>query len=237
MASFEAQLKDACVAIAAHVSGAGPGLGGDCISAAEPVLSWIDWYERCRPTSHALELLNGARAAVLEATSYVGLGLARAALTAIRAQIDLVLGFTYFREHPAEWRLVNWTGDGFKLRSEIVKYHREIEPGRGGFKDRLGIIDQQNKPTLETCYRTLSAHVHGQSANTLPKTGSVCELIATVQTLGDVVVLQKQTATALSGYLLTLHAREWNELPPALVAWGKAVLTQDQHKLFFVGPE
>ena len=59
-----------------------------------------------------------------------------------------MLGFTYFREHPAEWRLVNSTGDGFRLRAEIVKYQCEIEPGRGGFKDRLGIMDQVCKPTL-----------------------------------------------------------------------------------------
>jgi hypothetical protein len=70
-------------------------------------------------------------------------------MDAIRTQVDLMLGFTYFREHTAEWRLVNSTGDGFRLRAEIVKYQCEMEPGRGGFKDRLGIMDQVCKPTLE----------------------------------------------------------------------------------------
>lgn len=237
MASFEDQLQQACEAIVAHAKGPGVLLGNNCAAAAKPILTWVDWYQRSRPHSHALELLSGTEASVLEAVSYVSMGLARAALTAIRAQVDLVLGFTYFREHPAEWRLVNWTGDGFKLRSDIFKYQKEIDPGRGGFNDRLGIMDQQNKPTLETCYRILSAHLHGQSANTLPKTGTIVELVATLDTLRDVVRLQEQTAIALSGYLLTLHAHEWNELPPDLVAWGKQLLTRDQQKAFFVGPD
>jgi hypothetical protein len=227
------QLKNASAVIATHVGSDGPNLAIACSDAAEPVLLWVDWYQKFRPQASAPELLRGARASVLEAVSYVGLGIGRGALTAIRLQVDLMLGFTYFREHPAEWRLLNWTGDGFKLRSEIVKYHREMEPGRGGFNDRLGIIDQARKPTLEECYRTLSAHVHGQSANTAPKTGSVLELIATKATLQQVVELQKQTADALSAYLLALHAREWNELPPAFVTRGKSLLTPEQQKVFF----
>lgn len=237
MAAFEEQLKEACEAIAAHVRADGVSLGNDCMAATEPLMTWIEWYRRCRPNSHAFELLDGAQASALETTSYVGLGLARGALTAIRAQVDLILGFTYFREHPAEWRLVNWSGDGFKLRSDIVKYHREIEPGRGGFNDRLGLIDQASKPTLEGCYRILSAHLHGQSANTTPKTGSVRELIAPLDTLKQTVELQKQTATAVSAFLLAVHAREWSELPPNLVAWGKSLLTPEQQKVFFVGTD
>ena len=229
------QLADASAAIVAHVGTDGVNLGTACADAASGVLSWIEWYANSRPNASSPELLAGARASVLETVSYVGLGLARAAVTAIRLQVDLILSFTYFREHPAEWRLLNWIGDGFKLRSELVKYHCSIEPGRGGFNDRLGIIDQANKPTLEECYRILSAHVHGQSSNTTPKIGSVRELVASKATLQQVVELQRQTANALSAYLLALHAREWNELPPAFVVWGKSLLTSEQQKVFFVG--
>lgn len=237
MAAFEDQLVEASKAIVAHVHDQGGVLGNACMGAGASVLTWIDWYQRCRPNSCATELLAGARSCVLEAVSYVGLGLGRAALTAIRTQVDLILGFTYFREHPAEWRLVNWTGDGFKLRSDIVKYQCSMEPGRGGFNDRLGLIDQANKPTLEVCYRILSAHVHGQSVNTVAKTGTVGELISAPSILLQVVELQKQTATALSAYLLALHAREWNELPPALVQWGRSIMSVDQQKIFFVGAD
>lgn len=237
MPAFEDQLVEANNAIAAHVASDGIALGNACVDAGNPILVWIEWYRMCRPHSCASELLDGARSSVLEAVSYVGLGLARAAVTAIRTQVDLILSFTYFREHPAEWRLVNWTGDGFKLRSEIVKYQCGMEPGRGGFNDRLGLIDQASKPTLESCYRILSAHVHGQSVNTMAKTGSVRELVAKPEILRQVVELQKQTATALSAYLLALHAHEWNELPPNLVTWGRSLLTADQQKAFFVGPE
>ena len=109
MATFDQQLKNACQAIVAHVGSDGVPLGTSCMDAASPVRTWICWYSDCRPNSHAPELLDGAKASVIEAVSYVGLGLARAAVTAIRTQVDLMLGFTYFREHTADWRLVNST--------------------------------------------------------------------------------------------------------------------------------
>src|SRR5580704_11348649 len=138
---FEDQLKSASGLISGHALGDGIILGQSCADAASPILAWVKWFRSCRPQSHAKELLDGTEASVLEAVSYVSFGLARAALTAIRTQVDLLLSFTFFREHPAEWRLINWTGDGFKLRSDVLKYHKEMEAGRGGFAERLGMMD------------------------------------------------------------------------------------------------
>jgi hypothetical protein len=65
--------------------------------------------------------------------------------------------------------------------------NRRHRQGRSKQKGSAGSgMDQVCRPTLGECYRTLSAHVHGQSTNTVPKTGTVRELVAPVGTLRDV---------------------------------------------------
>lgn len=233
MKKLQEQLEAAVDAIADYSKLHGATSAQDFGIAAKPILTWLNWFHTCRPHSHAAELLEGARASVLEAAAYAGLGLGRASITSIRTQVDLVLSFSFFREHPAEWRLLTWTGDGFKLRSDIVKYHREMDPGKGGFAERLTMIEQCSKPSLEECYRLLSAHVHGQSPNTMPKSDAIKDLVMPLTTLQQILVLQQQTAKALSAYLMAVHAREWNELPADLVKATKAQLTPAQIPLFF----
>jgi len=71
------------------------------------LLLWLDCLNSQFPNALANELLIGARASMLESVAYIGLGLGRASISAIRTQIDLILAFTYFCEHPREWELVS----------------------------------------------------------------------------------------------------------------------------------
>src|SRR5688500_2740539 len=233
MSGVQKQLTEALKAIDSHAKKLGAATSTDFASAAKPVLTWINWFRSCRPHSYAFELLDGAQSSVLEAASYAALGLGRATLVAIRTQIDLMLGFSYFREHPAEWRLLSWTGEGFKLRSEILKYHKEIDPGKGGFADRLAMLEQVCKPTLEDCYRVLSAHIHGQSPNTVPRASEMQHLVSNEPALQNLLKLQRESALALSVYFSAVHAREWNELPPEIVGFVKKELTKAQLPLFY----
>jgi len=74
--------------------------------ACKELLLWIDYLKSLFPESHALELLEGVRASMIESVAYIGLGFGRATIGAIRTQIDLMLGFTYFYDHPREWDMV-----------------------------------------------------------------------------------------------------------------------------------
>ena len=211
-------------------SGCGLPLGEACARAAQPVVTWIRWYRIHRPSRSGSELLDGARAAVLEAVGYVNCGLGRAAISAIRTQVDLMLGYSFFREHPAEWRRVCETGEGFKLKSELVKYHREIQ---SSFAAKLGMIEQASGLELDKFYSVLSAHIHGQSKHSSPRAQELSELVWTEKLIGEVVQLQEKTANALSNFLLAVHAREWTDLPPTVVAAAQKLLTATQRPLFF----
>ncbi len=208
----------------------GEKLGEICRLNAQPLVLWIHWYRTHIVVDAAAELLVGAEASIREAAGCVAIGLGRAALTAIRTQLDLLLGYTYFRDHPTEWRRVCDTGEGFKLKAELLKYHAEYTPG---FSERRGLLDQAVTPNLNSIYATLSAHVHGQSKYSVPRAEELRHLIWSERKVREIPVMQAQAARALSLFLLALHGHEWRDLPAEIVANGRAVLKPAQEARFF----
>lgn len=190
------------------------------------------WLTHLKSTSSgvAVSLVDGAKSAALEAISYIALSLGSASMNAIRTQVDLVLSYTYFCDHPKEWEVLTQSGNGFKLKSEIVSYHKEIDKG---FLQRLNIIEDASGVSLDKIYRTLSAHIHGQSPFTMPKSTAVTDLIFEKELLSSVVILQKQTSLMLSNFLTALHAPHWVDLPDVPVQRVRNLLNPKQVPLFF----
>ena len=178
----------------------------------------------------ALDLLNGTQAAALETVAYAYLGLGRAAITAIRLQIELLLGYTYFKDHPVEWDKVRRTGDGFVLFSAVENYHKEMDRTLAA---RLGMIDQKAPPNLRRIYRILSAHVHGQSPYTLPKAGPLESTVLGADLMTSIVEMQQQSMDALSCFLVAVYAGQWPQLPPKFVSRVSQALTPKQRRVFF----
>jgi hypothetical protein len=178
------------------------------------------------------DLLAGVEASVREAAGCVALGLGRAAIIAIRTQLDLLLAYTYFHEHPAEWRRVCQTGDGFKLKAELTRYHMELTPGFGPRKD---VLENAVPPSIDEIYRKLSAHVHGQSSRSIPKVREMKDLVWNEGALKEVVAMQGQAAKAMSFFLLAIHGHELTEIPQSFLDDTKKVLSPNQEKVFFGG--
>ena len=174
------------------------------------LLLWLDCLNSQFPNALANELLIGARASMLESVAYIGLGLGRASISAIRTQIDLILAFTYFCEHPREWELVKTTDSGFKLKSHINQYHIETKPH---FHRKLQIVEKSEGNSLSKLYRILSAHVHGQSPLTAPKSGQFVDLLSSDSFLSSLIELQKMVDRCLSNYLSIVYL-EMNLSPP-----------------------
>lgn len=198
-------------------------------AAQSELLEWLSHFRDCSPDGLATELLDGAHAAMLEAATFVGIGLGRGALMSIRTQVDVVLGYTYFSEHRREWELLVENDEGFMLRSDLRKYHEKNFPG---FRKRVGVVESR-VGTLKDVYRTLSAHVHAQSATTTPASRYPAELVSSIAFLDSVVELQREVVLRLSSYLVALYALEWHDLPATPVARTRAALSPSARQVLF----
>lgn len=198
--------------------------------ACKELLVWIDFLKGLFPNCCCPELLNGAKSAILESVAYIGLGLNRAAIGAIRIEIDLLLGYTFFYNHPQEWDLVNKTGDGFMLRFAIDKHH---EKHRKNFTNNFRMIENSEGTTLTSLYRILSAHIHGQSPLTVPQAGKFTELIASDSFLESLIELQLKVSRSVSNYLAAVFLAEEINPPLDIEKRIKEQLTRPQRKLIF----
>ena len=198
--------------------------------ACQEILSWSDFLKSLFPDCCASELLDGAKSAMLESVAYIGLGLNRAAIGAMRTQIDLLLGFTFFYNHPHEWDSVNKTGSGFQLRSDIDKYHKET---RKNFASNISVIENSEGSSLLNIYRILSAHIHGQSPLTVPKAGKFVELISSESFLDSLIELQFKVSRCISNYLTAIFLSEGINPPLNIGTRVKEQLTPQQRKTIF----
>jgi hypothetical protein len=231
MTPLENQIKSLLEAVEAYSTGHGGDQSRAALAATDELRLWLHYFATHHPSVCARELLAGARAAILESIGCISLGIGRGAISAIRLQIDLLLGFTFFSDHPKEWERVEQTGDGFMLKSDIHKYLDEMTPG---FKNRLQMIESSSGLSLSEIYRVLSAHIHGQSPYTMPHHGKLEELVLSVETLDSIVELQRRSTLATSNYLTAVYAPQWTALPPEVVKRVRESLSEKQKPLFFV---
>lgn len=230
MSAFIDEVKAVLEAIENSANSHGIGLGQAVLDAARETLLWIHYFRTNHSLLCAEELIDGAHASVLEAVTYTSLGFARAAISSIRTQIDLLLGFSYFCDHPREWRRVLDTGDGFILKKDLQTYHSNMEPS---LDMRMGILSNTGAPLLNEAYRILSAHIHAQSSYTMPRAKKIADLIETPPVLESVVRLQSFASDALSTYFVAVYASRWTALPQDPVSRVRSLLTADQESKFF----
>ena len=83
-------------------------------------LEWVPYLNN-KKTGVADELLDGAVSSLREVAACASLGLVRPALLAMRTEIDLILSWLYFKDHIVEWDSVNLSGEGFKLKKEVLE--------------------------------------------------------------------------------------------------------------------
>src|SRR5438445_4219386 len=228
--SYGKQLAVYLTAVDSTARAHGNILGEQCGVNSQRLVEWVHWYRTKRKADWCSDLLTGVEASVREAAGCVALGLGRGAILAIRTQIDLLLAYTYFHEHPVEWRRVCQTGDGLKLKAELLRYHTELTPGFGPRRD---VLENAAPPSLDEVYRRLSAHVHGQSIHSVPKVRELKNLVWGENALKEVVEMQSQAARAMSFFLLAVHGHELTEIPQSFIDEAKKVVSPKQEKVFF----
>lgn len=195
-------------------------------------LEWVPYLNSLK-TGVADELLDGAVSSLREVAACSGLGLVRPALLAMRTEIDLILSWLYFKDHIVEWEFVNATGDGFKLKKEILDY---LAKYCSEFGARYGILKDTMTRTEVDPYRLLSAHIHSQSLSTLPMIDELKDVVRGSDFVDDLPKLAHEVDEYISDTLFSLFASSWTQIPvPLISSLDSRFKSKIQKKTFFNG--
>ena len=228
--AVEAQLNKLIARCSENCTSRGTEVIHATAEAARLQLLWLQYLTTTKLTGTADCLLEGTKSAIHEGASCLALGLVRPALNSLRLQIDLIFGWLYFKDHPVEWERVQTTGDGFKLKQELLRYFSD---SFSGFGMRFGVLKECKTRTQEDPYRLLSAHMHGQSQYALPQVQSLADIVATSQAQDEAIAVQKECSEFVTDVLWSVFADKWAGLPSELVDTLKARFTEKQRVAFF----
>lgn len=178
--------------------------------AAHQLMLWLDYLQTSQATGVADCFLSGTKSAVNEGISCLALGLVRPALHSIRLEIDLSLGWLYFKDHPVEWAKVQGTGEGFKLKTDLLRYLSEHFVG---YSTRFGLLRDCKLRTLDDPYRLLSAHVHGQSELAIPQVNAPKDIVGTAKAQDEVIVLLGECTEFICDNFWSVYYDRWASLP------------------------
>jgi len=201
------QLRDAIVS---SIDSSGPQLVYEVEVGMATFLKWLNFLNSFKRTGTANELLDAVASTMRETAACIALGLVRPALFSMRTQIDLILAWLYFKDHPVEWSVVNRTGDGFKLKRELFDYlNNTVE----GFNARYGILKQTSTRKEQDTYRLLSAHIHGQSNPVLPSMLNLCDVVREEAVCKEATELVKEVSEYVSDILYAIYTPNFASLP------------------------
>jgi hypothetical protein len=189
--------------------------------------TWLARLEAKR-TGHGDFLLAAVTCALRETGALLALGLVRPALSSMRLQIDLLFSWLYFKDHLIELQSVEVSGDGYKLKRDILNY-LEIYPR---FKQRLTLLTQSRRRSIEDPYRLLSAHIHGQTQLVIPKVVTFSDMVFSENICDELVKLQGECSEYVSDVLLAAFADDWMSLPN-VITQELSRLNENQRKAFF----
>lgn len=199
--------------------------------AALPLLHWLDYLRKSAATGCCDEFLGGMKSAIVETCACLALGLVRPAIFSLRGQIDILLSWVYFRDHPVEWNHLQENGEGFMLKRDVLQY---LEEYCHNFKLRFSTLVSAKTRREADPYRVLSAHVHSQSPLVLPSYKHLESLVAPEKKIRECIALQQDVAEYLGDILLAIFADKWASLPSAILAPAKARLGADKAAKVFV---
>lgn len=193
-------------------------------------MDWLSYLRQSEPAKGADVLLDGTQRAIVETVGCLALGLVRPALSSLRSQIDMILGWLYFKDHEVEWNHLRSSGKGFQTKAQVLSYLSEHWPR---YRTRFKLLVQQRDRVDEDPYGPLSAHIHGQTEFTTPKVGPLAQLVANAEPSAECVTLQRDVAEYIGDVLLALYGDRWASLPKGVAGGLTKRLNAKQRKAFF----
>lgn len=228
------EIGDNVAALVAAASQHGAGIGikhcRDIQAETEVLLGWLTYLRQPEVPGIADALLDGTQGAIVETAGCLALGLVRPALSSLRAEIDMILSWLYFKDHGVEWNHLRDTGQGFQTKMQVLKYIGEHWPK---FGRRFKLLAQHRKRQAEDPYRLLSAHIHGQTDFTAPNVDPLVKLVAGPSLCAECVMLQRDVAEYIGDVLLAMYGDRWASLPDVVKISLNSRLNAKERKAFF----
>lgn len=200
-------------------------------SSSALLVYWLSYLATYHRTSVGDGLLEAVGSSIRETAGALSLGLVRPALFSLRGQVDLLLGWLYFKDHSVEWTYVNQTGDGFKLKKEVLQY---LEQHGQRFAARFSTLKEIRTRKEADPYRLLSAHIHAQSDQVLPIVIDLTDLVRPIDHCRECADVAFEVSEFLNDVLLAVYLEQWASLPPAIqAALGARFKSANQRRDFF----
>lgn len=225
MVNFTEETAGLVLAISNRASTKGPEAASKMAAAADPLLEWVGHLHHSELTGVCDQGIDGVRSLILEAVCGASAGLYRSCILSLRGQIDLVLTWLYFKDHPKEWERVMRENEGYKLKKDVLEYLRYYYPV---FEPVFGALKAKRFRAFEDPYRVLSAHVHSIGENTVPDLTSFADVVGSDDACEDCVRLQSDVTEYLGDVLISCFAPKWASLPPSLLDVAKGRLGSEK---------
>ena len=201
----------------------------NCVTATDLLLRWIGYLRISISRNVADRLLDAAQATCIEVAGCLSVGLVRPAIFSIRSQLELLLAWIYFNDHPIEWRHVQSYLDDFPMRAVNLKYMRSYNPR---FFERFTMLVKYKTRKNDDPYGLLSIHVHSTSPSAAPTIGELQTLVQNTTRCNECVELQKDVSEYLTDVFAAWYADRWHDFPTEITAKLKSRLTPNALKEF-----
>ena len=175
----------------------------------EPILEWNDYIVASELTGTCDEYALALKSSFVETAACLSLGMVRQAMFSQRSQIDIMLSWIYFKDHPIEWNRLEYLGKGFISRQFVIDYLNE-----NVLKFNSRFINLNSKKTrAHDPYQIISAHIHNQSTLTLGSASSLAHVIGNRNLIEEVLQMQEYVCEFMEDILVSIFAQKWASLP------------------------
>ena len=211
--SIHKELTELSRLTAENCNNRGVGLVTAGEDACKLLILWLHYLHMYHRTGTADCLIDATASAAREGIACIALGLVRPAINSLRSQIDMSLSWLYFKDHPVEWGRVQDVGDGFKLKTELLKY---LGDSFVRYQSRFGLLRDCKTRKLDDPYRLLSAHIHGQSELVLPEVENPKDIVAAPKAQIEAIELQGECSEFINDVFWSVFADRWASIPAEL---------------------
>jgi hypothetical protein len=191
------------------------------INATEMPMLWLGYLRNTVSRKMADRLLDATQASIIEAAGCLSLGLVRPAILSVRLQVELLLAFVYFNDHPVEWFRFERTGENYQLPSAVITY---LNRYGDRYQERFRLLAAKKTRKIEDPYSVLSVHVHATSPYSAPPLGPLEALVRPATTCDECISLEEEVAEYVSDVLASWYTDRWHDLPKPITQKIKARL-------------